>query len=85
MMSDGFHENDEEKTLVENVDENVSTDIIQDIKSGIFNLFVNMYTHVSLRVGSKESMKYCILYLQEIIDHFQKTIESEDNNKQQTE
>jgi hypothetical protein len=81
-MSDQENTYPKESSLVETVSETVSTDIIQEIKSGIFGLFMNMYNNMAVRVGPSESMKYCIMYLQEIIDHCEKALlDSENNNK----
>jgi hypothetical protein len=73
-MSDN-EENIEYKPLVEEISEYVSTDVIQEMKSGIFNIFVSLYHHMTVKVGTIESMKYCILYLQEMIDHFQASLD----------
>jgi len=79
-MSNEENTDPKEPAMVEPVSEQVSTDVVQEIKSGIFGLFINMYNHMSLKVGPQESMKYCILYLQEIIDHCQKALDGEINN-----
>jgi len=73
-MSDQDNSYPKDLSFVEPVSEKVTTDIIQDIKSGIFGLFMNMYNNMAVRVGPIESMKYCILYLQEIIDHCEKAL-----------
>jgi len=73
-MSDQDNSYPKDPSLIEPVSEKVTTDVIQDIKSGIFGLFMNMYNNMAVRVGSVESMKYCILYLQEIIDHCEKAL-----------
>lgn len=80
-MSDQENSYPKEPSLVERVSENVSTDVIQEIKSGIFGLFMNMYNNMSVRVGPVESMKYCILYLQEIIDHCEKALLDSEETK----
>ena len=80
-MSNQDNTNHKDSSFVETVSEHVSTDAIQEIKSGIFGLFINMYNHMSIKVGPEESMKYCILYLQEIIDHCQKALDNESNKK----
>lgn len=73
-MSEQGNSHQQEPSLVERVSENISTDVIQEIKSGIFGLFMNMYNSMSIRVGPAESMRYCITYLQEIIDHCEKAL-----------
>jgi len=81
-MSDQDNSYPKDPSLIEPVSEKVTTDVIQDIKSGIFGLFMNMYNNMAVRVGSVESMKYCILYLQEIIDHCEKALlDNEIDNK----
>lgn len=81
-MSDQENSYPKEPSLVEPVSEQISTDVIQEIKSGIFGLFMNMYNNMSVRVGPVESMKYCILYLQEIIDHCEKSLLDNETNNQ---
>jgi hypothetical protein len=79
-MSDQENSYPKEPSLIDPVSEKVSTDVIQEIKSGIFGLFINMYNNMSVRVGPVESMKYCILYLQEIVDHCQKALLDNEKN-----
>jgi hypothetical protein len=79
-MSDQENSYPKEPSLIDPVSEKVSTDVIQEIKSGIFGLFINMYNNMSVRVGPVESMKYCILYLQEIVDHCQKALLDNETN-----
>jgi len=81
-MSDQENAYPKETSFVQPVSEKVSTDAIQEIKSGIFGLFMNMYNNMSVRVGPVESMKYCILYLQEIIDHCEKALLDNETNNQ---
>jgi hypothetical protein len=77
-MSDNANQEEQlPPPLVEEVSEFVSTDVIQELKSGVFNLYISLYHHMTVRVGPVEAMKYCILYLQEIIDHFQESLDSE--------
>lgn len=76
-MSDDLNQEQKLPPLVEEVSEFVSTDVIQELKSGIFNLYVSLYHHMTVRVGPVEAMKYCILYLQEIIDHFQESLDGD--------
>lgn len=79
-MSDKSYTDQQPNPLISNVNETTTTDNIQELKSGIFNLFVSLYTHMSTKVGPKESIKYCILYLQEIINNFQVILEKENND-----
>jgi hypothetical protein len=79
-MSDQENSYPKEPSLIDPVSEKVSTDVIQEIKSGIFGLFINMYNNMSVQVGPVESMKYCILYLQEIVDHCQKALLDNETN-----
>jgi hypothetical protein len=72
---------DSDFSLIDKVDEFVSTDYVSDLKSGIFNLFVSLYQHLSLEIGSEKAMQYSTEYLKEIIDTFNKAIE---NKEQQT-
>lgn len=76
-MSNEEYTDQQQESLVPKIDELTSSDNIQELKSGIFSLFVNLYNHLSVLVGPKESMKYCILYLQEIINNFQTAIDGE--------
>ncbi len=76
-MSNEEYTDQQQQFLVPKIDELTSSDNIQELKSGIFSLFVSLYNHLSIKVGSKESMKYCILYLQEIINNFQTIIDGE--------
>jgi hypothetical protein len=80
-MSNEEYTDQQQPTLVPQVDEFTSTDNIQEFKSGIFSLFVTLYNHMSTKVGPVEAMKYCILYLQEIINNFQTVLDGEENNK----
>lgn len=76
-MSNEENTDQQQLSFVDTVSEYVSTDSIQEMKSGIFSIFVNLYNHMSVNVGQEEAMKYCILYLQEIIDHFQAALDGE--------
>lgn len=69
---------DSDFSLIEKVDEFVSTDYVSDLKSGIFNLFVSLYQHLSLEIGSEKAMLYATQYLREIIDTFDKAIENKE-------
>lgn len=80
-MSNQEYTNEQQEYLVPKINESTSSDNIQELKSGIFSLFVTLYNHVSIKVGSKESMKYCILYLQEIINNFQTVVDGEEKQK----
>lgn len=79
MMSNEEYTDQQQQPLVSKVDEFTSTDNIQELKSGIFSLFVTLYNHMSITVGPVEAMKYCILYLQEIINNFQTVLDGEEN------
>lgn len=63
-------------SFVKKIDESVQTDYVTDLKSGIFNLFVNLYQHLSLEIGPKNSILYCTEYLSEIIRTFTDIIEN---------
>ena len=80
-MSNEEHTDQQPKSLVPEINESTSSDNIQELKSGIFSLFVSLYNHVGTKVGPKDSMKYCILYLQEIINNFQTVIDGEEKEK----
>jgi len=80
-LSNNEHTDQQPASLVNPVSEYTSTDSIQEMKSGIFSIFVSLYKHMSVNVGPTEAMKYCILYLQEIINHFQEILDDETNNK----
>ncbi len=77
-MSNDEHAQQQPASLVEKVSEYVSTDSIQEMKSGIFSIFVTLYNHMSVLVGPEEGMKYCILYLQEIINNFQAVLDNKE-------
>lgn len=81
MISEQENTHPKENLMIETVPERIATDFIQEVKSGIFGLFMNMYNHMSVQVGPRESMKYCILYLQEIIDHCQGALDDESKEK----
>lgn len=68
-------------SFVKKIDESVNTDYVADLKSGIFNLFVNLYQHLSLEIGPKNSILYCTEYLSEIIRTFTDIIENTEQNK----
>jgi hypothetical protein len=78
-MSNEEYTDQQQESLISKVDEFTSTDNIQELKSGIFSLFVTLYNHMSINVGPVEAMKYCILYLQEIINNFQTVLDGEEN------
>lgn len=79
MTSNQEHTDQQSPSLISKVDEFTATDNIQELKSGIFSLFINLYNHLSINVGPIEAMKYCILYLQEIINNFQTVLDGEEN------
>jgi hypothetical protein len=78
-MSNDEHTDQQQNFLVPEIDETTSTDNIQELKSGIFSIFIRLYNHMSTKVGPTEAMKYCILYLQEIINNFQTVLDGEEN------
>ena len=78
-MSNQEHTDQQPSSLVDTVSEYVSTDTIQEMKSGIFSIFVSLYNNMSIKVGPPEAMKYCILYLQEIINNFQGDFQETEN------
>ena len=78
-MSNNEHTDRQQNSLVSKIDETTSTDHIQELKSGIFSIFISLYNHLSIKVGHTEAMKYCILYLQEIINNFQTVLDGEEN------
>jgi hypothetical protein len=78
-MSNNEHTDRQQSSLVSKIDETTSTDHIQELKSGIFSIFISLYNHLSIKVGPTEAMKYCILYLQEIINNFQTVLDGEEN------
>jgi len=78
-MSNDEHTDQQQNSLVPIIDETTSTDNIQELKSGIFSIFISLYNHLSTKVGPTEAMKYCILYLQEIINNFQTVLDGEEN------
>jgi hypothetical protein len=78
-MSNDEHTDRQQNSLVPKIDETTSSDSIQELKSGIFSIFISLYNHLSIKVGPTEAMKYCILYLQEIINNFQTVLDGEEN------
>jgi hypothetical protein len=78
-MSNDEYTDQQQNSLVPKIDETTSTDSIQELKSGIFSIFISLYNHLSVKVGPSEAMKYCILYLQEIINNFQTVLDGEEN------
>lgn len=69
---------DSEISFIKKINDSVSTDYVADLKSGIFNLFVNLYQHLSLEIGPKNSILYCTEYLSEIIRTFTDIIENKE-------
>lgn len=65
-------------SLVDNQSDYVSTDIILDLKSGIYNLFVSMINHNIMNYGPEKAVVVSVSYLKEIIDHFEKTIQKDE-------
>ena len=78
-MSNNEHTDRQQNSLVPKIDETTSSDSIQELKSGIFSIYISLYNHLSTKVGPVEAMKYCILYLQEIINNFQTVLDGEEN------
>lgn len=78
-MSNNEHTDRQQNPLVPKIDETTSSDSIQELKSGIFSIFISLYNLLSTKVGPTEAMKYCILYLQEIINNFQTVLDGEEN------
>ena len=78
-MSNNEHTDRQQNSLVSKINETTSSDSIQELKSGIFSIFISLYNHLSIKVGPTEAMKYCILYLQEIINNFQTVLDGEEN------
>lgn len=70
----------ENLSFVKKINDSVSTDYVSDLKSGIFNLFVNLYQHLSIEIGPKNSILYCTEYLSEIIKTFTDIIENTEQN-----
>jgi len=68
-------------SFVKKIDESVSTDHVADLKSGIFNLFVNLYQHLSVEIGPKNSILYCTEYLSEIIKTFTDIVENKNTQE----
>lgn len=71
-------QNDKEEkfSFVDDVDDNVSTDNITELKSGIFNLFVNLYDHLSIDVGPHDAIIESTNYLLYIVDTFKQALEN---------
>jgi hypothetical protein len=76
-MSDNFNQEDRPASFVPEVSEYSSSDNIQEMKSGIFNIFISLYNHMTVKVGPVEAMKYCIMYLQEIINNCQEALDDQ--------
>jgi hypothetical protein len=72
-------QNDKEEkfSFVNDVDDNVSTDSITELKSGIFNLFVNLYDHLSIDIGPRDAIIESTNYLLYIVDTFKQALENE--------
>lgn len=72
-------QNDKEQkfSFVEDIDDNVSTDNITELKSGIFNLFVNLYDHLSIDIGPRDAIIESTNYLLYIVDTFKQALENE--------
>ncbi len=72
-------QNDKEQkfSFVDEVNDDVSTDNITELKSGIFNLFVNLYDHLSIDVGPRDAIIESTNYLLYIVDTFKQALENE--------
>lgn len=66
----------EEFSLVDDVDQNFSTDNITELKSGIFNLFVSLYEHLSIDKGPHDAIIESTDYLMYIINTFKQALEN---------
>ena len=49
--------NSETHSLVDEVSEDISTDVIADLKSGIYNLFISLYSHLTIDFGVEEAVR----------------------------
>ena len=72
-------QNDKEEkfSFVDDIDDNVSTDNITELKSGIFNLFVNLYDHLSIDIGPHDAIIESTNYLLYIVDTFKQALENQ--------
>jgi len=66
--------------LVSKVDEHVKTDVLTELKSGIYNLFINYFHHLVVYHGPEEALNMATSYLEEIVQHFRKSIEKNNND-----
>jgi len=66
--------------LVSKVDEHVKTDVLTELKSGIYNLFINYFHHLVVYHGPEEALNMATSYLEEIVQHFRKSIEENNND-----
>ena len=65
-------------SLVDEQSDYVPTDIILDLKSGIYNLFVSMINHNIMIHGPEKAVVVSVDYLKEIVDHFEKTMQKDE-------
>lgn len=77
-----FHENLEEPTLVEEINDYTPTDVIVDLKSGIYNLFVSLLNNLMLHYGPVEAVRQATKYIDTISDRFKSTL-PENQEKEQ--
>jgi hypothetical protein len=72
---------DEKYSLIDEQPDYIPTDIIMDLKSGIYNLFVSMINHNIMEHGPQKAVVISVNYLKEIVDHFEKAIETNEQEK----
>ena len=74
-------EENQDYSLIDEQPDYVPTDIIMDLKSGIYNLFVSMINHNIMNHGPEKAVVISVDYLKEIIHHFEKAIETNEQEK----
>jgi len=74
-------EDNKNYSLVDEQPDYVPTDIIMDLKSGIYNLFVSMVNHNIMNHGPEKAVVISVNYLKEIIDHFEKAIQTNEQEQ----
>lgn len=74
-------EENQDYSLIDEQPDYVPTDIIMDLKSGIYNLFVSMINHNIMNHGPEKAVVISVNYLKEIIHHFEKAIETNEQEK----
>lgn len=68
-------------SLIDEQPDYIPTDIIMDLKSGIYNLFVSMINHNIMNHGPEKAVVISVNYLKEIIDHFEKAMQTNEQEK----